>query len=122
MLGLQGLAPYWFEIDGAVYLGEQGRSMLQLEAEYELLLTQRLILQPRLETTFYGQNDASAGIGSGLSSATAGVRLRYEFTRQLAPYVGVEWSGKFGNTADLNRAAGRNPHDTRLVAGLRFWL
>jgi len=120
-LGFQGLAPYWFEIDGAVYLGEQGRSMLQIEVEYELLFTQRLILQPRFETTIYGQNDEDAGVGSGLSRVSAGVRLRYEFTRQIAPYVGVEWSGKYGSTADLSRAEGRDVHDTMLVAGVRFW-
>lgn len=120
-LGFQGLAPYWFEIDGAVYVGEQGRSMLQIEVEYELLFTQRLILQPRFEATIYAQNDKDFGVGSGISSVSAGVRLRYEFTRQFAPYVGVEWSSKFGNTADLSRAEGRDVHETTLVAGLRFW-
>ena len=91
--GIQGLAPYWFELDLTAYLGEGGRTALSLEAEYELLLTQRLILQPRAELTAYGKDDAVNGLGSGLSDVALGLRLRYEFSRQFAPYVGIEWNG-----------------------------
>lgn len=120
-LGLQGLAPYWFELDATAYLGESGRTALSVEAEYELLLTQRLVLQPRVELNFYGKDDPENGLGEGLSDAAAGLRLRYEISRQFAPYVGVEWTGTFGDTADFARAAGKATRDTRVVAGIRFW-
>lgn len=119
--GIQGLAPYWFELDVAVYAGDKGRTTLRLDGEYDLLLTQRLILQPRLEADFYGKEDAGRAQGSGLSDLAASVRLRYEIRREIAPYVGVEWSGKFGGTADYARAAGLDTKDTRAVAGVRFW-
>lgn len=119
--GAQGLAPYWFEIDATGYIGDEGRTALNLEAEYELLLTQKWILQPRIEADFYGKDDSERGIGSGLAEASAGIRLRYEIRREFAPYVGVEWAGKFGDTKDLARAAGEDPTETRVVAGLRFW-
>jgi copper resistance protein B len=120
-LGVQGLAPYWFEVDATAYIGEQGRTALRLSAEYELLLTQKLILQPRIEAHFYGQQDAATERGSGLSSLITGVRLRYEIRREFAPYVGAEWGGKFGGTADYARAAGVRANETRVVAGVRFW-
>jgi len=119
--GVQGLAPYWFEVDATAYAGDQGRTALRLEAEYELLITQRLILQPRIEASLYGKRDAERGIGSGLSELSAGIRLRYEIRREFAPYIGVEWAGKFGDTADYAKAAGRDTSETRFVAGLRFW-
>ncbi|MEQ8289037.1 MAG: copper resistance protein B [Gammaproteobacteria bacterium] len=120
-LGILGLAPYWFELDVTAYLGENGRTAVNLEAEYELLLTQRLILQPRTELNLYGKEDRANGLGDGLTDLEIGVRLRYEFSRQFAPYIGVEWSSAFGETADYLRAAGENDSDTRFVAGLRFW-
>jgi len=120
--GVQGLAPYWFEVDAAAYVGDKGRTAFRLGAEYELLLTQKLVLQPRLEINAYGKSDEALGIGSGLSDGVAGLRLRYEFTRQFAPYVGVERAGKFGKTADLARAAGEKTDETRWVAGVRFWV
>jgi copper resistance protein B len=119
--GVQGLAPYWFEVDATAYVGEQGYSALRLAAEYELLLTQKLILQPRIEANFYGKRDAERELGAGLSDLAAGVRLRYEIRREFAPYVGVERSDKFGGTADHARAAGEDAQVTRFVAGLRFW-
>jgi len=120
-IGVQGLAPYWFEVDATAYIGEQGRTSLRLGSEYELLLTQKLILQPRVEANVYGKNDAVRELGSGLSNLVAGVRLRYEIRREFAPYVGVEWNGKFSGTADYARAAGRRTNESRVVAGLRFW-
>jgi copper resistance protein B len=120
-VGVQGLAPYWFDVEATAYWGESGRAAVQLKAEYELLITQRLILQPRLEMNVYGQNDPATGAGSGLSDVTAGLRLRYEFNRQFAPYVGVEWVNLYGNTADYARTNGEDVHDTQWVAGVRFW-
>jgi copper resistance protein B len=119
--GVQGLAPYWFEVDAAAYIGNEGRTALRLGAEYELLFTQKLILQPRIEVNLYGKSDEARGTGSGLSDAAAGLRLRYEFTRQFAPYVGVERSNKFGETADLARSEGEDAGVTQWVAGVRFW-
>ncbi|MCF6356011.1 MAG: copper resistance protein B [Candidatus Polarisedimenticolaceae bacterium] len=119
--GFQGLAPYWFELDVTAYLGENGQSALGLEVEYELLFTQKLILQPRLEANIYGKNDPKLARGSGLSNITAGLRLRYEIRREFAPYIGIEWAGKFGDTADYARAAGESEDETRGVAGVRFW-
>lgn len=119
--GVQGLAPYWFELDITAYLGEEGLSLLQLETEYELLITQKLILQPRIEAKLYGKRDAERGLGSGLANLAAGVRLRYEIRREFAPYLGIEWVGKFGRTAEYARTAGEESEETRLVAGVRFW-
>ncbi len=119
--GVQGLAPYWFELDATAYVGNEGRTALRLSAEYELLLTQRLVLQPRIEVNAYGKDDVARGIGSGISDAVAGLRLRYEISRQFAPYVGVEWAGKYGRTADLAKDEGARTSDTLWVAGLRFW-
>ncbi|MBY4721190.1 MULTISPECIES: copper resistance protein B [Ralstonia] len=119
--GVQGLAPYWFNIQATAYVGNSGRTALRLSTEYELLLTQRLILQPRVEANLYGKNDPVLEIGSGLSSASVGLRLRYEFSRQFAPYIGVERYQTFGNTANMIRADGGRSGETRFVAGLRVW-
>lgn len=119
--GVQGLAPYWFDVDVTAYFGEGGRTALRLSADYDILLTQRLILQPRVEVNLYGQEDKERGIGSSLSSSSAGLRLRYEFSRQIAPYIGVEWKGKYGATADLARSAGEPTEESQWVAGVRFW-
>jgi len=120
-IGIQGLAPYWFEVDATAYVGEEGRTAVNVEAEYELLLTQKMILQPRVEADFYGKDDSERGIGSGLSEIKVGLRLRYEIRREFAPYVGVEWAGMFGNTADYARTAGVDTKETQAVAGIRFW-
>jgi len=118
--GVQGLAPYRFELEATAYVGDGGRSAARFEGEYELLITQRLILQPQLELNWYGQSDAARGVGSGLSSAEAALRLRYEFRRELAPYVGLVRERKYGATADYARAEGDDADDTRLVAGIRL--
>lgn len=121
-VGIQGLAPYWLEIEGTAYVGAEGRMHLRFETEYELLLTNRLILQPLIEVQIYGKSDPERGLGSGLSSAEAGLRLRYEFRRELAPYVGVTWNRKFFGTADIARAAGDETGGARLALGIRLWL
>lgn len=118
--GVQGLAPYWFELDVTGYLGDSGRTALAIETEYELLFTQKLILQPRAALTFYGEDDLENNLGSGLSDLSLGLRLRYEITRQFAPYVGVEWTDSYGKTADYRQASGQDISDTQFVAGLRF--
>jgi copper resistance protein B len=119
--GVQGLAPYWFELNATAYAGDEGRTALRLGAEYELLFTQRLILEPRVETNLYGKSDPKRELGSGVSDVVAGLRLRYEVRRKFAPYVGVEWRGLYGETADFVRAAEEPDNETRWVAGLRAW-
>ena len=119
--GVQGLAPYRIELEATAYLGESGRTALQIETQYELLLTNRLILQPLLELDLYGKDDPERQIGSGLSTTEVGLRLRFEWRRELAPYVGVTWIRKWQETADLARLAGESTEETRWVAGLRFW-
>ncbi|QOY61880.1 copper resistance protein B [Lysobacter sp. H21R4] len=119
--GVQGLAPMKFDVSATAYVGDSGQTAANLEAEYELLLTNRLILQPLLEITAFGKDDPQRGVGSGLSSMEAGARLRYEINRRFAPYVGVSHERVFGNTADFRRADGENTRDTRLVAGVRIW-
>lgn len=120
-IGVQGLAPYFFETDIAFFVGDSGRTALRLETEYELLLTQRLILTPDIEVNFYGKDDAEILVGSGLSEIEIGLRLRYEIRRQFAPYVGVNWSKFFGNTANFTEAAGLETSEAQLVIGLRAW-
>lgn len=120
-VGVQGLAPYWFHTEATAYLGESGALAARVEVRYELLFTQRLILQPTLEANLYSEDDAERRIGAGLSAAEAGLRLRYEITRQFAPYVGVAWGRRFGKTADFARRAGEEASDTEAVAGFRLW-
>ena len=119
--GVQGLAPYWFETEATLFVGEGGQNSLRLEVEYELLITQQLVLQPLLEVNFYGKDDEQHGVGSGLAEAEAGLRLRYEIRREIAPYVGVSWERSYGETADLARQHGEAVEDTALVAGIRLW-
>ena len=120
-IGVMGLAPYKFEVAATAYIGESGQTAARAEIEYETLLTNRLILQPLVEINLYGQNDPRRGIGSGLSTVEAGLRLRYEFTRKFAPYIGVVHERAFGRTADFRRDEGEDTSDTRFVAGLRIW-
>lgn len=120
-LGLQGLAPYWFELDMTAYVGESGNTALTVEAEYELLLTQKLIFQPRTEISLYGKDDLQNNLGSGFSSSSIGFRLRYEFSRQFAPYLGVEWVNQYGKTADFAQLQGNDTSDKKFLAGIRFW-
>jgi copper resistance protein B len=119
--GVEGLAPYWFDVEATFYVGEESRTSARLRAEYDLLLTQRLILQPEAEANLYGKSDAARQIGSGLSDLEVGLRLRYEIRREIAPYVGLVWSRRFAGTADLARAAGEDPSDVQVVAGVRVW-
>ena len=119
-IGLVGLAPYWFEVDASLFLGENGNSLLDIEAEYDLLLTQRLVIQPRLDVHAYGKTDEVMRQGAGLSTVKAGFRMRYEFDRQIAPYFGVERVVKYGRTADL-LLPDENRQDTHWLIGFKFW-
>lgn len=120
-IGVTGLSPYKFEVSATAYIGQSGQAEARFEAEYEALLSNRLILQPLVEINVFGKDDARRGIGSGLGTVEAGLRLRYEFTRRFAPYVGVVHERAFGRTADLRRVDGESVEDTRLVAGVCIW-
>lgn len=121
-IGVQGLAPYLFEVEATAYLGQSGQTAASLEVEYETLFTNRLVLQWTAGAELHGKDDERRGVGSGLGTVEAGLRLRYEITRQFAPYIGVVHERAYGNTADFRRAEGDDTDDTRLVAGLRIWL
>ena len=118
-VGFQGLAPYFFEIDVSLFIGESGRSSLRLEAEYEFLLTQRLILTPEIEMNFFTENDPDTSTGSGLSKVESGLRLRYEIRREIAPYLGINWSKLSGNTADFANTEGEQTDDVQFLIGIR---
>jgi copper resistance protein B len=120
-IGLQGLAPYWFNVEATGYVGASGRTHIRFEVEYELLFTNRLILQPLLETEIFGKSDPERGVGAGLSTTDVGFRVRYELRREFAPYAGVTWNNKWGKTADFAEAAGEDHGGARFVTGLRWW-
>ena len=120
-VGIQGLAPQWFEVEATAYVGASGRTQFRLETEYELLLTNRLVLQPLVEIQLHGKDDPERGVGAGLSSMETGLRLRYEIKREFAPYVGVVWDRKFFGTADYAKTAGESASSTKLVVGVRLW-
>ena len=121
VVGVQGLAPYWFELDAAAFLSNKGELTARAEAEYDQRITQRLILQPRAEVNLSAEDIPELGIGAGLSTLQVGARLRYEIRREFAPYVGVEWTRSFGATRDFAEARGRSAEDTRVVVGVRAW-
>jgi copper resistance protein B len=119
--GVQGLAPYWFALEATGYIGANGRTAARLRADYELLFTQRLILQPEAEVNLYGKDDPLRRLGSGVSDVQFGLRLRYEFHRQFAPYIGVNWVRRLGTTAAYARQDHQPVLDRQIVAGVRFW-
>lgn len=121
VLGAQGLAPYWFEVDTAVFISNEGNATVRLETEYEFFLTQRLILQPRVELNLATRADEDLELGRGFFDSVAELRLRYEFRREFAPYLGVSWGGAFGDTADLVKQRGEQPREFSVVAGIRLW-
>ncbi len=119
--GVQGLAPLWFEVEATAYVSEDGDISASLEAEYDLLLSQRLVLQPRFETSIAVQEVEEYGVGQGINDIGLGLRLRYEISRKFAPYIGVSWTQKIGETADLAEAEGEDTNVTSLVIGVRGW-
>jgi copper resistance protein B len=121
VLGLQGLAPGWFELEPSLFVTSSGNLSFDLTASYDLFLTQRLVLQPRLESSVSLKDDAEFGVGRGLSSTSFGMRTRYEIRREFGPYVGVVWERGYGRSAELARLAGESAGETLIVAGLRLW-
>lgn len=120
-IGVMGMTPYKYDVEATAYIGQAGQTSARLQASYEALFTGRLILQSLVEVNLFGQNDPRRGIGSGLSTLETGYRLRYEFTRRVAPYIGIVQERAFGKTAAMRRDDGKNTKDTRLVAGIRIW-
>lgn len=121
VLAVEGLAPYWFKVTGAGFVSNKGEVRARLEASYDQRITQRLILQPRIEANLSAQNIPSLGVGAGVSNIELGARLRYEIQREFAPYIGVEWVRQFGESASFVRANGGQVSDPHFVAGIRFW-
>ena len=121
VLGLEGLAPYRFELEPALFLSEAGDLSARVTATYDLLFTQRLILQPRFELNLAAQQVSKYAVGRGVDDLELGLRLRYELRRELAPYVGLNWLRRFGDTADMAREDGEQVTDLSIVAGIRVW-
>jgi copper resistance protein B len=121
VLGVEGIAPYWFKVNAATFLSNKGEVRARLEGSYDLRLMQELILQPRIETNLSFQDISAIGVGSGVTDFEAGLRLRYEIEQEIAPYIGVEWRKQFGDTARFARVAGHDPSSVNVVAGVRFW-
>jgi copper resistance protein B len=115
-LGIQGTPLYGLETEATAYLGEAGQSALRLKAEYDLLVTNRLVLQPLAEANFYGKNDPQREVGSGLGNTELGLRLRYQLRPEIAPYVGLTWNKAHGNTEPEE-----DDGEARLVLGVRAW-
>ena len=121
VIGVQGIAPYFLETEAAFFVNESGDYAARFSAEYELLLTQKLILSPEVELNFYGQSDLDLEIGSGLSDAELGLRLRFEIRREFAPYVGINWDRSFGKTADFSIVRGESIEEKKFVIGVKAW-
>jgi copper resistance protein B len=119
--GIQGLVPYFFNLELTGYVRDGGHFAARVVASYDLLLTQRLILQPQAELNVYSKSDRARAIGSGPADLDAGLRLRYEVWRQMAPYVGVVYERKFGDTATFARRQGEKTSDVRFTFGVRSW-
>lgn len=120
-LGIEGRAPYQFEVQAFAFVSDKGQLTGRLEGTYDQRITQRLILQPRVEVDLSAQDMPMERFGPGLNSAELGLRLRYEIKREFAPYVGINWTWAAGRTADYARADGHDPTERSLVAGIRFW-
>lgn len=121
VIGVQGLAPYNIHVDASAFLSDRGDMTARIEAEHDMKLTQRLILQPRVEAKLSAQDIPERQTGSGLSKIEAGLRLRYEIVREFAPYIGLEYEAKTGRTADYARAAGEDPDGVVALVGIRAW-
>ena len=121
VVGIQGLVPYMFEVDAALFLSHRGDLAARLEAELDQRITQSILIQPRAELNLSAQDVPQLGIGAGIDSFEVGVRLRYEIIREIAPYIGVEQTWRAGRSADFARARGEDPSVTNFVAGIRLW-
>jgi copper resistance protein B len=120
-LGVEGLAPYFFELEPTFYFSNDGRFAGRIAGSYDLLITNRLIAQPQFEINLYSKDDPSRGVGSGLSELDTGLRIRYEISRKFAPYIGFAYTQTFGETAAFTGKEGGNVHDPRFVFGTRLW-
>ena len=120
-IGIEGLAPYWFEVEGQLFVSTRGDAHARLEASYDQRITQRLILQPAMEVNIAAQDVPELGIGSGLSTAELGLRLRYQFVPEFAPYIGVKYERAFGDTADFRRARAESRGGWNFLIGIRSW-
>jgi copper resistance protein B len=120
-IGIEGLAPYFFEFAPTFYFTNRGFFAGRIEGSYDILITNRLIAQPQIELNFYSKDNPSRGVGSGLSELDAGLRIRYEISRKFAPYIGFAYTGNFGETATFTRDQGGNPDDPRFMCGVRVW-
>jgi len=120
-LGIEGLAPQFFQFEPTFYFSDRGRIAGRVNGSYDILLTQRLIAQPQIEMNFYNKSDRSRGFGSGLSELDTGLRIRYEFSRKFAPYIGFAYTGSYGPNASFVREEGGNPNDPRFIFGVRIW-
>ncbi len=121
VVGVQGIAPYMFEIDAALFLSDRGHLTARIEGEYDQRITQRLIIQPRVEIELAAQDIPERDVGAGITSIEPGVRLRYEFVREFAPYIGIEYAARLGETASIARAVGEDPDGLQVIIGLRAW-
>jgi len=120
-LGVQGLAPYWWEVETAVFLSNKGDVTARAEAEHDVRITQTLILQPRAEINLSLQDVEELGLGSGLTNAALGARLRYQATPTFAPYLGIEYERAFGDTGRFRKALGESRGGWNLLLGVRTW-
>ncbi len=121
-IGIEGLAPQFFKVSATAYVGDAGRFAAKLTGSYEVLLTQRLILEPLVELDWYSRSDPRRQIGSGLSELDTGLRLRYEIIRKFAPYMGISYNRKFGGSATFARTNSEPAGALQAALGLRMWL
>lgn len=120
-VAVEGLAPYWFDVEAALFLSHKGELSARFKGSYDLRLMQRLVLQPRAEFDLAAQDTPALGISAGFTEAEVGLRLRYEIRREFAPYIGLTYRRRLGDTADLARASGAKPAATQVVVGVRTW-
>jgi len=120
-IGFQGVAPYWLEIDSTLFIGEKEQVGFRFAAEYEWMITQRWVLSPEIEFNIHSKDEETRGVGSGLSNSQVGLRLRYEVRREFAPYIGINWNNKYGNTATYAKNEGEKVSSSQIVAGVRAW-
>ncbi len=121
VVAAKGLAPYLIEVDASLFVGSSGRLGMRLDTEYEYMFSQQLVLSPEIELNAFAKDDEVTGTGKGLSNIEAGLRLRYELSREFAPYIGINWGKKYGNTATFASNEGEDVEDAQIVAGIRFW-
>ena len=121
VIAAKGMAPYLFEVDASLFIGESGRVSMRLDAEYEYMISQKLILSSEIELNIFSKDDEAISIGKGLSNIEAGLRLSYELSREFSPYIGINWGKKYGNTATFSSSEGEDVEDSKIVTGVRFW-